>query len=166
MSRTFLSKIRILTALSIAMMALSFVMAHSWLLQILTLGLGASALIGLRPYMPNKAHKCRQPVTSASLARHHRGRCIHLPVLHLVGDIQACKVRRLHARERCTDHEWNCIEHTILPVAIHGIDRALADRVLRPADGIFSWKEHHKPGEYRQLGRVLIFGASGFPGEF
>ncbi|MFJ2467953.1 hypothetical protein [Glutamicibacter sp. NPDC087583] len=47
MSRTFLSKIRILTALSIAMMALSFVMAHSWLLQILTLGLGASALIAV-----------------------------------------------------------------------------------------------------------------------
>ncbi|MFD1375303.1 hypothetical protein ACFQ4U_02955 [Micrococcus antarcticus] len=47
MSRTFLSKIRILTALSIAMMALSFVMAHSWLLQIITLGLGASALISV-----------------------------------------------------------------------------------------------------------------------
>lgn len=47
MSSTYVSKIRILTALSIVLMVLSFITAYSWFLQIITLGLGASALISV-----------------------------------------------------------------------------------------------------------------------
>lgn len=45
MSSTYVSKIRILAGLSIVLMVFSFITSHSWFLQIITLGLGASALI-------------------------------------------------------------------------------------------------------------------------
>lgn len=47
MSSTYISKIRILAGLSIVLMVLSFITAHSWFLQIITLSLGASALISV-----------------------------------------------------------------------------------------------------------------------
>ena len=45
MSSTYVSKMRILAGLNIVLMVLSFITAHSWYLQIITLGLGASTLI-------------------------------------------------------------------------------------------------------------------------
>ncbi|GAA2951457.1 hypothetical protein ACFO7V_13590 [Glutamicibacter bergerei] len=47
MSSAHVSKIRILAGLSFVLMILSFITAHSWFLQIITLGLGASALISV-----------------------------------------------------------------------------------------------------------------------